>query len=92
MRVSIDRSGVGFGVRHLQFREVTFEEMEALLHGLPLHIILSSVVQAIRGSSPSSSATLGKEGLEAKLEFCFFSEVECVYLGEERKGGVYRLH
>jgi hypothetical protein len=73
MRVSIDRSGVRFRVRHLQFREVTFEEMKALFHGLPLHIILSGVIQAIRGSSPSSSTTLGKEGLEAKLEFCFFS-------------------
>lgn len=86
--VSIDRSGVGFRVGHLQFREVTFKEMEALLYGLPFHIILRSVVvQAIRGSPPGRSATLRKEGLKAKLEFCLFSQVECVYLGEEQRGG-----
>jgi hypothetical protein len=79
-------------VGYLQFREVTFEEMKALLHGLPLYRILRSVIQAIRGSPPSRSATLGKEGLEAKLKFSFFSEVECVYLGKEGKRGVYRLH
>ena len=60
--------------------------MKALFHGLPFHRILRSVVQAIRGSPPSRSATLGKEGLEAKLEFRFFSEVECVYLGEWEEG------
>lgn len=81
----------GFRVGHLQFREVTFEEMEALLYGLPFHIILGIVVQAIRGSPPGCSATLGKQGLKAKLEFCLFSQVECVYLGEEqRRGGVYQ--
>jgi hypothetical protein len=60
--------------------------MEALFHGLPFDRILGSVVQAIRGSPPSRSTTLGKEGLEAKLEFRLFSEVECVYLGEREEG------
>jgi hypothetical protein len=60
--------------------------MEALFHGLPFHRILCSVVQAVRGSPPSRSATLGKEGLETKLEFRLFPEVECVYLGEWEEG------
>jgi hypothetical protein len=55
--------------------------MEALLHGLPFHVVLSVVVQGIRGSPPSRGATLRKEGLEAKFEFCLFSEVERIYLG-----------
>jgi len=60
--------------------------MESLFDGLPFHGILGSVVQAIRGSPPSGSATLGKEGLEAKLEFRLLSEVKCVYLGEWDEG------
>jgi len=65
--------------------------MEALLYGLPFHIILRSVVQDIWGSPPGRSATLGKEGLKAQLEFCLFSQVESVYLGEEHRwGGVYQ--
>jgi hypothetical protein len=60
--------------------------MEALLYGLPFHIILRGVVQDIRGSPPGRSATLGKEGFKAQLEFCLFSQVECVYLGEEQRG------
>jgi hypothetical protein len=55
--------------------------MEALLHGLPFYIVLSVVIQGIRGSPPSRGATLRKEGLEAKFEFCLFSEVERIYLG-----------
>jgi hypothetical protein len=55
--------------------------MEALLHGLPFYIILSVVVQGIRGSPPSCGTTLRKEGLEAKFEFSLFSEVERIYLG-----------
>jgi len=58
--------------------------MEALLYGLPFYIILSGVIQGIRGSPPSRGATLRKEGLEAKFEFSLFSEVERIYLG----GGV----
>ena len=60
--------------------------MEALFHGFPFHRILCSVAQAIRGSPPSRSATLGKEGLETKLEFRLFPEVKCVYLGEWEEG------
>jgi hypothetical protein len=66
---------------YLQFRKIPFEEMEALFHGLPFHIILSVVVQSIRWSPPSRGATLRKEGLKAKFEFRLFSEVECIYLG-----------
>jgi hypothetical protein len=55
--------------------------MEALLYGLPFYIVLSGVVQGIRGSPPSRGATLRKEGLEAKFEFSLFSEVERIYLG-----------
>jgi len=77
-----DRDKAGSGqVGHLQFRKIPFEEMEALLHGLPFYIILSVVVQSIWGSPPSRGATLRKEGLEAKFEFCLFSEVERIYLG-----------
>jgi hypothetical protein len=60
-------------VRHLEFRKIPFEEMEALLHGLPFYIILSVIVQGIRRSPPSRGATLRKEGLEAKFEFSLFS-------------------
>jgi hypothetical protein len=55
--------------------------MEALLDGLPFYIVLSVVIQGIRGCPPSRGATLRKEGLEAKFEFCLFSEVERIYLG-----------
>ena len=55
--------------------------MEALLHGLPFNVVLSIVVQGIRGSPPSRGATLRKESLETKFEFCLFSEVERIYLG-----------
>jgi hypothetical protein len=71
-------------VRHLQFREITFEEMETLLHGFPFYIILSVVIQGIRGSPPSSGTSLRKESLEAKFKFSLFSEVERVYLGVRR--------
>jgi len=55
--------------------------METLLHGLPFYIVLSVVIQGIRGSPPSRGATLRKECLETKFEFCLFSEVERIYLG-----------
>jgi hypothetical protein len=66
---------------HLQFRKITFEEMEALFHGLPLHIILRGVVQGIRRNPISRGATFREESLEAKFEFSLFSEVERIYLG-----------
>ncbi len=61
--------------------------MEALLHGLPFYIILSGVVQGIRGCPPSRGATLREEGLEAKFEFSLFPEVERIYLGVSVKMG-----
>lgn len=61
--------------------------MEALLHGLPFYIILGVVVQGIRRSPPSRGATLRKEGLEAKFEFCLFTEVERIYLCGRRGVG-----
>ena len=58
--------------------------MESLFHGLPFHRILCGVTQAIWGCPQGRGATLREEGLEAKLELCFFSEVECIYLGVRR--------
>lgn len=82
---------VGSGwIRYLQFREITFEEMEALLHGLPFYIILSCVVQCIRGGPPGRGASLREKSFEAKFEFSLFSEVERIYLGVE--WGVYQWH
>lgn len=69
---------------YLQFREIAFEEMEALFHGLPFCIILSGVVQGMRGNPPSRGATFREESLEAKFEFSFFAEVERIYLGVEQ--------
>ena len=77
----IEKGRVRVKSGYLQFRKIPFEEMEALLYGLPFHIVLSVVVQGIRWSPPSRGATLRKEGLEAKFEFRLFSEVERIYLG-----------
>lgn len=60
--------------------------MKPFLNGLPFYRILRGVFQAIWGSPRGSGAALREEGFEAKLQFCLFSEVECVYLGG---GGVY---
>jgi hypothetical protein len=56
--------------------------METLLHGLPFYIVLSVVIQGIRGGPPSRGATLRKECLETKFEFRLFSEVKGINLDE----------
>ena len=69
---------------YLQFREIAFKDMEALFHGLPFYIILSGVVQGMRGNPPSRCATFRKESLDAEFEFSFFAKVERIYLGVEQ--------
>jgi len=48
----------------LASRQISLEEMEALLDSLPFYIVLRGIVQAIRGDPQGGRAALREEGLE----------------------------